>query len=156
MCLHLFFIQFYLLFLFPSHLISSLPLLVSVISVIVPHLMRCGLKRREVCNTWRLELSFMRLGCCPALFFASCGGWGWLLCANANGALKNLPTKREAPNGFGGEGGLIRALIVLGCGRKRCATIKLNSPSESKYIKSTSYQTFLTHLAIKLIKPKFE
>lgn len=34
------------------------------------HLMRCELKRREVCNTWRLELSFMRLGCCPAPFLA--------------------------------------------------------------------------------------
>lgn len=49
-----------------SHLTS--PLFLSFSQLF--HLMRCELKRREVCNTWRLELSFMRLGCCPALFLA--------------------------------------------------------------------------------------
>lgn len=65
MCLHLFFIHFYLRFLLGSHLRhASLALLFSFSQLF--HLMRCELKRREVCNTWRLELSFMRLGGCPA------------------------------------------------------------------------------------------
>lgn len=68
MCLHLFFIHFYLRFLLASHLRhASLALLFSFSQLF--HLMRCELKRREVCNTWRLELSFMRLGCCPAPFW---------------------------------------------------------------------------------------
>lgn len=153
MCLHLFFIHFYLRFLLASHLtsyFSSFPLLFSVIS---SHALR-------VKTAWSMQhmapwIVFYATGLLPRPLF----GWGCLLCANANGALKNLPTKREAPKGFQwvrGRGVLSAALILLDCGRKRCATIKLNSASESKYIKSTSYQTFLTHLAIKLIKPKFE